>query len=180
MTSADSPLWQFAVQFYQAGDVAQQCLRLQDESGDDVNLLLLCCWCDNQGMALSSAYLGELAADQSYRQWREHCIVPLRSVRRGMKPLGMTAAQVLRQQLAALELQAEQCALEILYERVQGLSEPRVAPGPELLRDNLQHYRLAIAGEPLGGAELLPFLYAAYPAWGVQELSTLAAVRPVG
>ncbi|HMO42726.1 MAG TPA: TIGR02444 family protein [Phenylobacterium sp.] len=104
-------LWTFAVAVYGAPGVSQGLLRLQDEAGQNVPLLLWALWADPDPDRLREAAV--LA-----RAWDEAAIAPLRRLRRGLKAppaaLSTPAVQALRGEVQALELWAEQHLLEAL------------------------------------------------------------------
>jgi uncharacterized protein (TIGR02444 family) len=98
--------WAFSLDLYARPGVAASCLRLQDESGLDVNLLLLCCWIARSGRGrLSEADIA--AAEARARSWRREVIAPLRAVRRGLKNLPDAASLALYAELKEIELRAE-------------------------------------------------------------------------
>ncbi len=96
--------WAFSLDLYAHPDVAAACLRLQDERGLDVNLLLLCCWLARSGRGRLSE--GDLAAAEARAApWRRDIIEPLRAVRRALKT--MPDAAPLYAESKKLELHAE-------------------------------------------------------------------------
>ena len=82
-SNIDSSLWDFSLSHYARPGVADVCLRLQDEQGVNVNLLLWCAWLDARGLMLDAACLHN--AQKRIRGWDEHYVVPLRQLRRRMK-----------------------------------------------------------------------------------------------
>jgi uncharacterized protein (TIGR02444 family) len=98
--------WAFSLDLYGRPGVAASCLRLQDESGLDVNMLLLCCWVARSGRGrLSKADIA--AAEARVAPWRREVIEPLRAVRRGLKNLPDAASLALYAELKEIELRAE-------------------------------------------------------------------------
>jgi uncharacterized protein (TIGR02444 family) len=102
-------LWDFSLAVYAAPSVAEACLRAQDQHGLDVNLILWAAWVGASGHRLTG---GELAAAAGATDaWRREVVQPLRSVRRRLKnspyPVPDAAAQALRDQVKAAELDAE-------------------------------------------------------------------------
>src|SRR5260221_9331531 len=82
--------WAFSLDLYAHPDVAAACLRLQDEQGLDVNLLLLCCWLARSGRGRLGE--GDLAAAEARAApWRRDIIGPLRAVRRALKTMADSA-----------------------------------------------------------------------------------------
>ncbi len=106
-----NPFWDFSLRVYARPGVAQEALRLQDAAGQDVNLLLFCCWAGACGHELSAEEAHRLEAVSA--GWREAVVRQLRAVRRYLKPLegedGISAlrAAVKRQELEAERLQQD-------------------------------------------------------------------------
>lgn len=111
-------LWDFSLRQYSRVGVADACLRLQDEQGVNVNLLLWCVWLEQRGLVLDAARLR--SAQKRIHAWDEHYVVPLRQLRRRMKAEFGTAdagIEPVRQQIKQAELLAEkqlQSLLEVL------------------------------------------------------------------
>lgn len=100
--------WRFSLHVYRAPGVQDACLALQDDCGADVNLLLLCGWLGQQGRALDKRRLRQ--AMLCIDRWQSDVIAPVRSARRAIKrhpPSDAQAAQALRKQILALELDLE-------------------------------------------------------------------------
>ena len=99
--------WDFSLETYRRPGVQEACLKLQDDLGADVNMLLYCCW--RGGFA--DGEMRDLLADLA--PWQNGVVHGLRSVRRALKQmvaeLGALskAASGLRNKIAALELEAE-------------------------------------------------------------------------
>lgn len=108
-----NPLWDFALALYDRPGVKDVLLRLQDEAGMDVLLLLADRW-------LAQQQLNWPAAEflQEYRHWREGMIVPLRALRRRCGK----EQQPLYGQLLQAELSAERQGLNLLYAVLQNVS----------------------------------------------------------
>jgi len=125
-------LWNYSLSHYALPGVADCCLRLQDDCGADVNLLLAAGWLASLGRPLEEALLGDLA--EISERWQRQYLVPLREARCSLKPLD----QGLYEQAKALELAVERKLQDALYERCQGLQGGRPAEG--LVRANLESY----------------------------------------
>jgi uncharacterized protein (TIGR02444 family) len=132
-------LGSFAVECYQRPGVAECCLRLQDDAGADINMLLTAAWLAEQNRCWQPAQvrgLITLCAD-----WREHCILPLRTVRRYLKEekhlseLGLIYAQI-----KALELDAEMHQLQLLCNAMQSMVLKAGVSSARSLKDNLKAY----------------------------------------
>ena len=107
-----SPFWNFSLAVYGANAVEDECLKLQDQFGLDVNLLLLCAFLGaGHGVALTSDDIA--SARQEVDQWNEDIVKPLRAARRNLKtielpdPHAAQAAMQLRAQVKVAELESE-------------------------------------------------------------------------
>lgn len=102
-------LWDFSLALYAQPKVAETCLRLQDEQGINVNLLLWCVWLECKGLALEDTHLHE--AQRRIRGWDHDYVVPLRHLRKQMKAefgIQNEAIEALRKHIKHAELAAEQ------------------------------------------------------------------------
>jgi len=116
-SSQGSPFWRFSLQFYRLPKVADACIALQEEAGVDVNLLLFLLWHAKQRRRLSAADVAAL--ESQIAPWRDLTVLPLRSVRRGLKsPPALVAAptaEAFRNRIKAVELEAERLQQEAMY-----------------------------------------------------------------
>ncbi|MGY4534673.1 uncharacterized protein (TIGR02444 family) [Pseudomonas sp. TE3786] len=108
-----SDLWSFATTLYARPGVETACLHLQQQ-GADVCLLLCAAWLQQRGVACTparAAALSELAAP-----WQHEVIAPLRQLRQQWREAAAhdKALQALREQIKALEMEAERQLLERL------------------------------------------------------------------
>lgn len=106
-----NPLWEYSLSVYAKPSVAALCLRLQDEWGADVNMLLCACWLGSIGRSLGGAEL--LRLNTMSLQWQTECMRPLRAVRRFLKTQPCTPR--LYEQTKELELDAERWQQDYLY-----------------------------------------------------------------
>jgi uncharacterized protein (TIGR02444 family) len=126
--------WAFALGVYAEPGVAAACLRLQDEAGVDVMLLLAVAFAGRCGIALSPSDLA--AMDAACRPWREQIVRPLRALRIALKagpePAPNAATEILRNQIKASELHAERLANDLLASWLQQRTRmPRAAAADE-------------------------------------------------
>ena len=133
--SLDVQSWAFALRIYAEPGVAVACLRLQDEAGVDVMLLLAVAFAWRRGIALSAADI--TAMDAACRPWREQIVRPLRALRTALKagpvPAPNTATESLRNQIKASELHAERIANDLLASWLQQRAHaPRAVTTDEL------------------------------------------------
>ncbi|HEX7762612.1 MAG TPA: TIGR02444 family protein [Cellvibrio sp.] len=139
-------LWDFSLALYAQPEVADTCLRLQDEQGINVNLLLWCVWLECKGLALDDAHLHE--AQRRIRGWDQHYVVPLRHLRRRMKAEFGTqdaAVETVRKHIQQAELAAEK-ELQMRLQRVtqhwleQGNASESAAMASGFKGENLRRY----------------------------------------
>ncbi len=149
-SSQGSPFWRFSLRFYRQPEVADACIRLQEEAGVDVNLLLFLFWHAIQQRALSAAEVAEL--ERRIGAWRDMTVVPLRKLRRALKsPPALVApatAEGFRTRIKAAELEAERLQQEAMYELARASLWGRDAPSLEdAARANVASYA-ALRGPP--------------------------------
>jgi len=128
-----SPFWRFSLAVYADPEVAKACLKLQDEAGADVNVLLYMLWAASRGRRLSADDVRGMVA--AVEDWRRGVVVPLRTARRSLRapPAAVDAegSAALRLQVKMVELEAERLQQEALY-RLQPVDEVgRAEPSPE-------------------------------------------------
>lgn len=138
-----SPLWQFSLNFYRSPGLGEACIRLQDEAGVDVNLLLFLFWNASRKRRLSASDVA--AVDRHIAVWRQNAVIPLRNVRRALKaapaPLEPGDAELFRTKVKGLELEAERLQQQALYDLAQSgpLGTP-AATAQEAARANIAAY----------------------------------------
>jgi uncharacterized protein (TIGR02444 family) len=105
--------WDWAVKVYGGEGVAEACLRLQDEDGQNVPLLLWAIWLACEGWSVSESQARK-AADLA-RNWSSELIAPLRLLRRRLKTELSTGDEALRlplrEKIKAIELEAERALM---------------------------------------------------------------------
>ena len=142
-STSGSPFWRFSLQFYRLPGVAEACIKLQEESGCDVNLLLFLLWHGAQARQLAAREVERL--EQDIAPWRDRTVIPLRAVRRALKsPPGLVeagATEAFRTRIKAVELEAERLQQEAMYDLVRaallGTAAPSVA---QAARANVETY----------------------------------------
>jgi uncharacterized protein (TIGR02444 family) len=164
----DNPFWAFSLQVYGAPGVAEECLRLQERLGLDVNLLLLAAYLGAaEGLMLDAADLA--AATNAVAAWHGETVQGLRKVRRALKPASLdesnplrAAIVTLRAQVKAAELEAERIEQAMLWRWSQEhLAARKHADRRAALHSNLDEV-LAHHGEHAGATDAeLPHLQAA-------------------
>lgn len=119
--SRDSALWRFSLAVYERDGVEAECLDVQERFGVDVNLLMFCAYIGSvEGAVLTGADVAEAAA--AVGAWQSEVVGELRQLRRTLKPWGSVgssdfwrAAELLRHQIKAAELEAEWIEQAILW-----------------------------------------------------------------
>jgi uncharacterized protein (TIGR02444 family) len=147
--SLEEQSWAFALQIYAEPGVAEACLRLQDEAGVDVMLLLTVAFSCHRGIPISSADIA--AMDESCRPWREQIVKPLRALRTALKsgprPAPNAVTEILRNQVKASELLAERLANDLLAAELQSRAgAPRPVTADERRAALRQVVDLALPG----------------------------------
>jgi len=150
--AAANPFWDFSLAVYRRPGVAEACLRLQDEAGVDVNLLLYFCWL----ATVRAAAMDEAAVRQAVARteaWREDVVRPLRALRRRMKDgiegMPSESAEALRAEVKRIELQSERLQQDMLF-ALSGTGAAGAVPGPAARRraeENIAKY-LEVSGTP--------------------------------
>lgn len=119
MSDAAAEFWRFSLAIYASPGVAPACLRLQDEHGKDVNVLLFCCWLGASGRGrLSTQALDD--ADKVVAPWRHGVVEHVRAARRAIKALAMPGSENLYSKAKAVELEAER----LLQTRLAAIAPP--------------------------------------------------------
>ena len=106
----DHPFWDFSLEVYAKEGVADACLRLQDDIGIDVNMLLFCCWAGHSGGGeLGMRFIADAAG--AVGPWHDEIVRPLRRARRRLKE-GFTGfheerLRKLRREIQCIEIDSE-------------------------------------------------------------------------
>jgi uncharacterized protein (TIGR02444 family) len=107
---SQSAFWRFSLAFYGRGGVPELCLRVQDEHGFDVNIMLYLLYLAESGRQIDDAELTRI--ESISRDWREQVVRPLRQVRRALKgglaPFDTATTEQLRTAVKRAELESEQ------------------------------------------------------------------------
>jgi uncharacterized protein (TIGR02444 family) len=128
-----APLWTFALDLYGREGVEAACLSLQDEAGVDVCELLWLCWLHHHGLSCA-------APPDEARRWQREVTIPLRHLRRALKPeaRGQESVAELRRTIQQAELQAERETLRRLERlALDGAGLTRLPTPPPRLVDFL-------------------------------------------
>jgi uncharacterized protein (TIGR02444 family) len=135
---ADS--WAFALDIYARRGIADACLKLQNEAGVDVMILLMVTFAfARHRILLTPAEIGEL--DEACRPWREQIVRPLRAIRSGLKsgprPAPSSETEPFRSKVKSLELEAERLQNRLLADNLP------LKPGKDVLSPQDLHAALA-------------------------------------
>ncbi|HWB50066.1 MAG TPA: TIGR02444 family protein [Stellaceae bacterium] len=141
--AAANAFWRFSLMIYSRPGVADTLIRLQDERGHNVNLILFGLWlglCAGAGLDAAGLERAKAAIAELDRA----VVVPLRRLRRALKDTPDADIRDLRCRVLALELAAERRVQARLAKQVPqraGESDPRAAAAANL--------RLILGGEPV-------------------------------
>lgn len=131
MPEVQSRFWEFSLTVYGAPGVQEECLRLQDFYGVDINVLLLCAYVGGvHGGLLSDRDVS--AAIAAVTEWNKNIVGSLREARRALKPFAAgpsttgASAAALRTGVKAAELEAERIEQMML----EAWSAPRLDTWP--------------------------------------------------
>jgi len=134
--------WHFALSVYRPDDNRALFLRIQDEGGADVPLVLFCLWCGAERWCVSNEAM-RAAVDFS-TTWRQARVEPLRALRRGWKGVVGNMPADLSEQARQHVAQAEQ-AIERLQMGYLAALREGARPVENAARANLDLYcRLAV------------------------------------
>ncbi len=116
-SAVSDAFWEFSLSLYNRTGVADRLIKLQDEQGAYVNMVLFCCWCGKEGrMPLGETVFQE--ADRYLHKWRVEVVENLRGVRRKLKVgvVGVSRglSDPLRDELKRLEIEAERVSQFVL------------------------------------------------------------------
>ena len=139
---AENQLWQYSLSVYSKPDVEPLLLQLQDDFGADVNLLLCAFWLSSQRYVLDVVRWSSLVTVSA--SWRTECILPLRSVRRFLK--SRAGVDAFREQVKALEIDAEHCQQDLLYQQLLAMNYLQFDQRDDALKMNVAAYTGFLAG----------------------------------
>lgn len=111
-------IWDWALEAYARPGVPEACLALQDEHGQNTSLLLWAVYAEVKDPEVLAR------AAEATRAWDATALVPLREVRRRLKPplppFADAPRLALREEVKGLELAAERLLLETLADLTEG------------------------------------------------------------
>lgn len=139
----EATIWAGILRIYDAPGVAPLCLRLQDEGGIDVMLLLCLCHAARQNAALTPAEVDALIAGME--PWRQAAVRPLRALRIALRAPVPAVPDALREsvrtRLKAAELESERVQAALFADWLSR----RPTPGTADARPGLRHLLRAAA-----------------------------------
>ena len=145
---SESGLWRFSLDFYRRPGVAEACVRLQDEAGVDVNVMLYLLYLAARERTITVDEMNRI--DDVAAGWRAAVVIPLREIRRKLKfPLGAFAPAVtsaLRNDVKRVELAAER----IQQQALQDLLALDAAPSGAGDRRAIARAHMTLYGARLG------------------------------
>jgi uncharacterized protein (TIGR02444 family) len=135
---ADS--WAFALDVYARPGIADACLKLQNEAGVDVMILLMVTFAlTRHRILLTPAEIRKL--DEACLPWREQIVRPLRAIRSelksGPRPAPSSETEQFRSKVKSLELAAERLQNRLLADNLP------LKPGKDVLSPQDLHAALA-------------------------------------
>jgi uncharacterized protein (TIGR02444 family) len=116
----DAPLWRFALRLWRDKRIERVCLRLQDEHGVPVAVLLTALWLSEAGRRPDPALGRRLLAFAE--QFEADYLRPLRAVRR--RAADGQGTVELKRQIQEAELEGERLLLEQLSRQAQAQAQP--------------------------------------------------------
>ena len=144
-------LWNYSLEIYRRPGVQDACLKLQDDMGADVNLLMYCCWRGAMADGEMGALLTQLAE------------------------LSESAAK-LRKKVAAMELEAEKLQ-QAMMSRHAAKHVETDPPSPQAAGQNLTQYfeRMAAPADRDAQNALAILVRAAFPDGGEDDVDAAIA-----
>lgn len=160
MPDAAEPLdanafWDFSARTYARPGVAEACLKLQDDLGLDVNLLLFCLWCAAEGPGrLDGGDFEQFGEELAC--WQAETVQPLRAIRRrSREELGDRLSTFFRAAMLRAELDAERVEQEMLFR--WALKRQR-APGIDVAAEAARNLVVYLAREGVATERVAPQL----------------------
>jgi uncharacterized protein (TIGR02444 family) len=136
--------WRFSLALYARPGVADALVALQNRGAGDVNVMLFGLWLGvSRGSVLTAAELAE--AEAAIAPITAAAVIPLRELRRRLKPTADPDLRALRRRIAGLELAAERRVQSRLAASPLGVS--RAAPGDGRLAVARGNLALALGDE---------------------------------
>jgi len=139
--------WEFSIYVYRKNGVADTFLRLQNDHGVDVNMLLYCCW-HGITRGVFTNQLFQTVFDYS-TSWCNQTVKPLRNVRTWLKQSGCHLSHIdtascmeFREEIKGIELQAEKIQQTTLESYCKNTSTIDLSPVFQLeaIVNNLKQY----------------------------------------
>lgn len=103
--------WEFSLATYAHEGVAEGLLAMQEEGGQDVNVLLYASWLASKDLQLTAGHLEAL--ETQIAQWHRRVVLPLRKLRQELR--NYSQASVLRDDIKALELRSEHQQQDLMW-----------------------------------------------------------------
>ncbi|MDB5698967.1 MAG: hypothetical protein JWN69_1771 [Alphaproteobacteria bacterium] len=163
---AQRAFWSYSLATYARDGIEDLCLRLQDDHGFDVNLLLICLWiAETRQMVVGSTELAGLRA--AIAPWMADVVEPLRRIRRRIKnPLAYQltpeVSEPCRGIVKTAELEGERI-VQLLLMRTLRVDETAQKPSArEAAAESLAGYA-ALIDEPGAAEPLAQLVEAVFP-----------------
>ena len=130
VAAAHSNFWQLGMNLYAQDGIKELCLKLQNQCGCDVNIVLLLTILEAMGLTPTADSLNALKA--SADEWLDDVLAPMRSGRTGISD--QTQKEALYDIVKNLELIAEQAAHSDLFNQLE------LVPISSKIHPQLPHY----------------------------------------
>ena len=146
MNANTNNFWQYSVAFYREPGIAEACLKLQNQYGFDVNLVLFCIWYGLHQGLLPTPLLQQALGFSHH--WNALGVRPLRDARTMLKRDARlqslsSAADInaLRERIKGLELKAEQIQQQELQHLADASLEHNAQGKPQVdaMQENLKN-----------------------------------------
>jgi uncharacterized protein (TIGR02444 family) len=146
---ADTPIWDFVLNYYKQQGVSEAAIALQDGIGIDVNMILFLMWLAGSKRTLAEADVKRVG--ETSHPWQRQVVIPIRAIRRLLKenaPLvEQETALAYRKKIQALEIEGEQLQLNAMAGLVSGLKPASAPTAGDAARANLAAFA-AVTGKP--------------------------------
>ena len=146
--------WDWSLEVYDREGLSEKLIDLQDRFALDVNVILWCCWAGDAGFGVLPELSIRKAVDLS-RHWGKDVVGPLRSARRALKTpprqINNDAAQALREQVQAVELESERLQQAMLSQLAEDGGNGETLDAATAARRNLARYAALMNAAKLDG-----------------------------
>jgi uncharacterized protein (TIGR02444 family) len=142
MITVDAELfWQYSIKLYGHSALADLYLKLQNEEGLNVNVLLLCSFLAENNYLASTQTIRQIIENKEFSSWNQSMTGALRSSRTQLKKDNQDSLRAdLRRSILNAELQAEQIEQQLLITAFEQYYAPITAMAAVSAHDNIINY----------------------------------------